>query len=48
MATLGHDRVGFDAYILFGEEGGEFAFDRLSGSTHSGSHGDDVDRLGRQ
>ncbi len=43
IETPGYDMVGPDAYILFGEEGGEFAFDCLTGSIHGACHGDDVE-----
>jgi hypothetical protein len=43
VETPGYDMVGADAYILFGEEGGEFAFDCLTGSIHGTSRGDDVE-----
>lgn len=39
IETPGHDMAGPDAYILFSEEGGEFAFGCLTGSIH----GDDVE-----
>ncbi len=42
VETPGYDVVGPGAYILFGEESGEFAFDCLTGSIQGACHGDDV------
>jgi hypothetical protein len=35
--------AGPGAYMLFGKEGGEFAFDCLTGSIHGACHGADVE-----
>jgi len=43
IETLGYNLIGPGAYILFAEEGGEFAFDYLTGSIHGACHGDDVE-----
>ncbi len=43
VETPGWDMAGPGAYILFGEEGGEFAFDGLTGPIHGACYGDDVE-----
>lgn len=43
VETPGWDMAGPGAYMLFGEEGGEFALDCLTGSIHGTCHGDDVE-----
>ena len=35
--------AGPGAYIVFGQDGGEFAFDCLTGSIHGACHGDAVE-----
>ena len=43
VETPGYDMAVADAYILFDEDGGEFAFDCLTGSIHGVCHGDTVE-----
>lgn len=43
METPGYDMAGADSYILFAEDGGEFALDCLTGSIHGRCEGDDVE-----
>jgi hypothetical protein len=43
VETPGYDMAVAGAYILFDEDGGEFAFDCLSGSIHGACHGDPVE-----
>jgi hypothetical protein len=43
VETPGWNMAGPGAYMLFGEDGGEFAFDCLTGSIHGPCHGDDVE-----
>ena len=43
VETPGWDMARPGAYIPFGEEGGEFVFDCLTGSFHGNCHGDDVE-----
>ena len=43
VETPGWNMAGPGAYMLFGKEGGEFAFDCLTGSIHSACHGTDVE-----
>lgn len=42
VETPGYDMTLAGAYIQFGEEGGEFVIDCLTGSIHSTCEGDDV------
>ena len=42
VETPGYDMAVAGAYILFDEDGGEFAFDCLTGSIHGSCHGDAV------
>lgn len=42
VETPGYDMAVAGAYILFGEVGGEFAFDCLTGSIHCSCEGDAV------
>ncbi|MDP1700970.1 MAG: hypothetical protein Q8L53_08460 [Aestuariivirga sp.] len=43
VETPGYDMAVAGAYILFGEDGGEFALDCLTGSIHDGCDGDIVE-----
>ena len=43
VETPGYDMALAGAYILFDEDGGEFAFDCLTGSIHGACHGDTVE-----
>ncbi len=43
VETPGWNMAGPGAYMLFGKEGGEFAFDCLTGSIHGACHGADVE-----
>jgi hypothetical protein len=43
VETPDHDMAGANSYILFGEEGGEFALDCLTGSIHGRCEGDVVE-----
>jgi len=43
VETPGWNMAGPGAYMLFGEDGGEFAFDCLTGSIHGPCHGDNVE-----
>lgn len=43
VETPGYDMAVADAYILFDENGGEFAFDCLTGSIHGACNGDAVE-----
>jgi hypothetical protein len=43
VETPEHDMAGGNSYILFGEEGGTFALDCLTGSIHGCCEGDAVD-----
>jgi hypothetical protein len=43
VETPGWNMAGPGAYMLFGKEGGEFAFDCLTGSLHGACYGADVE-----
>lgn len=43
VETPGYDMAGPGAHILFGQEGGEFAFGCLTGSIHGACHGDVIE-----
>jgi hypothetical protein len=43
VETPGYDMAAPGAYILFGQDGGEFAFDCLTGSIHGACDGDAVE-----
>lgn len=43
VETPEHDMVGPSSYILFAEDGGEFALDCLTGSIHGRCEGDAVE-----
>lgn len=43
VETPGHDLAVAGAYILFGDSGGEFALDCLTGSIHGACEGDAVE-----
>jgi hypothetical protein len=43
IETPEHDIAKANSYILFGEEGGEFALDCLTGSIHGRCEGDSVE-----
>jgi hypothetical protein len=43
VETPGYDMAVLGAYILFDQEGGEFALDCLTGSIHGACHGDAVE-----
>lgn len=43
IETPGYDMAVPGAYILFEEDGGQFAFDCLTGSLHGACEGDDVE-----
>jgi len=43
VETPGYDLAGPGAYILFGEDGGEFTFDCLTGSIQGACQGDAVE-----
>jgi hypothetical protein len=43
IETPGYDMAVLAAYILFDRDGGEFAFDRLTGSIHGACNGDAVE-----
>jgi hypothetical protein len=42
VETPGYDMAGAGAFIMFDEDGGEFAFDCLTGCIHGPCDGDDV------
>ena len=42
VETPGYDMAVLGAYILFDQEGGEFALDCLTGSIHGACHGDEA------
>ena len=46
VETPGYDMAWRGAYILFDEDGGEFAFDCLTGSIHGACDGDAVEFTG--
>ena len=43
VETPDHDMTGPDSYILFAQQGGEFALDCLTGSIHGRCEGDAVE-----
>jgi len=43
VETPGYDMAAPGTYILFGQDGGEFAFDCLTGSIHGACNGDAVE-----
>ena len=43
VETPGYDMAVANAYVLFDEDGGEFAFDCLTGSIHAACDGDAVE-----
>lgn len=43
VETPDYEMAGLDSYILFAEDGGEFALDCLTGAIHGGCDGDAIE-----